>query len=122
MDTSTGGDRCDMLELQARVLRIWERKWVVLEQNCVRFYRPGVEHKLLFSLSCDKILVRISSNLPPDRPADRHSPTKIGTLRGACRQAFISGAWYCVPLMPYPYPIFLHHTVVGLKLNEFLYV
>eukprot|EP00037_Helgoeca_nana_P021947 m.222710 g.222710 ORF g.222710 m.222710 type:complete len:105 (-) comp25833_c0_seq1:232-546(-) len=56
MDTSTGGDRCDMLELQARVLRIWERKWVVLEQNCVRFYRPGVEHKLLFSLSCDKIL------------------------------------------------------------------
>jgi len=54
-------ERTDMLELQARVLRIWERKFVVLSQNSIKFYRPAkagepAPHgKLLLELPCDKI-------------------------------------------------------------------
>ena len=55
--------RSDELELQARVLRIWEPKLVVLTDGVIQFFRPAnpatkTQSKFLFELPCDKILVR----------------------------------------------------------------
>lgn len=64
---AVGAVRSDTLELLTRFLRTWEKKWVVLEQNALKFYRPakpGEElGKLLFELPCDKIMVRTLSTL-----------------------------------------------------------
>lgn len=63
-DSGVGHEvRSDELELQARVLRIWEPKLVVLTDDVIQFFRPAnpatrTQPKLLFELPCDKILVR----------------------------------------------------------------
>ena len=68
-----GGERevrSDELQLQARVLRIWEPKLVVLKEGVLQFFRPAnpatkAQPKLLWVLPCDKILVRPAPILRP---------------------------------------------------------
>lgn len=54
--------RSDWLDVQSRVLRLWERRWVILEQNRLLVYRPptikdaAVGHgRLVLELRCDKV-------------------------------------------------------------------
>jgi hypothetical protein len=76
--------RSDELELQARILRIWERKLVVLTEGVLQFFRPAnpttrEQPKLLFELPCDKILVRYPVLRPAHSLPQTHTPSQSST-------------------------------------------